>query len=80
MLRNPIGNDSGGTTFCIIMKDFTALDLQQTPFAEVVSGMEVLDNITRMPRATGESPASPIGLRAVAINDKPMAPTTPDKK
>lgn len=80
MLRNPIGNDSGGTTFCIIMKDFTALDLQQTPFAEVVAGMEVLDAMTRMPRATGETPASPIGLRAVAINEKPATPGTPEKK
>ncbi len=80
MLRNPVGNDSGASTFCFIMKDFTALDLQQTPFAEVVSGMEVLDAMTRMPRAQGEAPSSTITIRAVAVNDKAVPPETPEKK
>jgi peptidyl-prolyl cis-trans isomerase B (cyclophilin B) len=80
MLRNPIGNDSSGTTFCFVMKDFSALDLQQTPFAEVVSGMEVLDAMTRVGRAQGEAPASPINLRAVSVTKGGEAPTREDKK
>ena len=80
MLRNPIGNDSSGVTFCFVMKDFSALDLQQTPFAEVVAGMEVLDAMTRVGRAQGETPASPITLRAISVTKGSPAPTNDDKK
>jgi len=48
--------DSAGSQFFIVVKDSNFLDRQYTVFGEVVSGMEVVDQIVSQPRDARDNP------------------------
>src|SRR5512145_2025535 len=48
--------DSAGSQFFICVKDSNFLDRQYTVFGEVVSGMEVADQIVNVPRDKNDNP------------------------
>jgi peptidyl-prolyl cis-trans isomerase B (cyclophilin B) len=48
--------DSAGSQFFICVKDSTFLDGQYTVFGEVVTGMDVVDQIVSQPRDARDNP------------------------
>jgi len=48
--------DSAGSQFFIVVKDSNFLDRQYTVFGEVVSGMDVVDQIVSQPRDARDNP------------------------
>jgi cyclophilin family peptidyl-prolyl cis-trans isomerase len=48
--------DSAGSQFFICVKDSPFLDRQYTVFGEVVSGMDVVDQIVSQPRDARDNP------------------------
>lgn len=48
--------DSAGSQFFIVVKDSNFLDRQYTVFGEVVSGMDVVDQIVNQPRDARDNP------------------------
>jgi len=48
--------DSAGSQFYIVVKDSNFLDRQYTVFGEVVSGMDVVDQIVSQPRDARDNP------------------------
>jgi peptidyl-prolyl cis-trans isomerase B (cyclophilin B) len=48
--------DSAGSQFFICVKDSSFLDRQYTVFGEVVSGMDVVDQIVSQPRDARDNP------------------------
>ena len=69
--RRPSSLDSGGQQFFVVMRDQPAMKGQYTIFGEVVSGMEVVDQISATP-ADGDKPKERIEMK-VTIRE-PAAP------
>jgi len=62
--RNP---DSAGSQFFICVADAPWLDKQYTVFGEVVSGMEVADEIVKQPRDRRDNPVESITMKVRII-------------
>lgn len=73
--RKPSSRDSGGSQFFICLADQPGLNGQYTIFAEVVSGMEVVDRIGETP-VDGDKPRSRLEMKKVTIR-RPEAPAAP---
>ena len=65
-----------GSQFFINLKDNTALDYNNPsankfyPFAEVTSGLDVVDAIGNSPTAAGDKPNPPITITSVVVEEK----------
>jgi len=55
--------DSAFSQFFICVEDAPWLDKQYTVFGEVVSGMEVVDKISRVPRNMKDQPYEPVTMK-----------------
>ena len=69
--RNP---DSAGSQFFIVLKESSFLNRKYTVFGEVVSGMEVADEIVSQERDTRDNPMERIEMKIRIIgpeNEKP---------
>jgi len=70
------GASEFGSQFFINLKDNTALDYNNPsankfyPFAEVTSGMDVVDAIGSAPTTTGDRPNPPITITTVTVEEK----------
>jgi peptidyl-prolyl cis-trans isomerase B (cyclophilin B) len=63
--------NSAGSQFFICVKDSPFLDRQYTVFGEVVSGMEVADKITSLPRNAMDKPNERVEIKVKVIEEKP---------
>jgi cyclophilin family peptidyl-prolyl cis-trans isomerase len=70
--RKPSSNDSGGKQFFVCIRDQPSLQGQYTIFGEVVSGMEVVDQIGLTP-VNGQSAAERVEMK-VTIQEPAPAP------
>ncbi len=70
--RKPSSPDSGGRQFFICLREQPSLKGQYTIFGEVVSGMEVVDQISLTP-ADGDRAKERVEMK-VAIQEPPPAP------
>ena len=70
--RKPSSNDSGGKQFFICIRDQPTLQGQYTIFGEVVSGMEVVDQIS-LTAANGQTATERVEMK-VTIQEPPSAP------
>jgi peptidyl-prolyl cis-trans isomerase A (cyclophilin A) len=72
--------NSNGSQFFITVAPYPSLNGGYTIFGEVVSGQEVADSISRVPRNEndGDKPYTPVKLNRVAIRTVP-APGAPSK-
>jgi peptidyl-prolyl cis-trans isomerase B (cyclophilin B) len=62
--------NSGGSQFFIVSKDASHLDGQYTIFGKVVSGMDVVDQISQKPSITGTStPQEPVIIEEVRFEE-----------
>ncbi len=59
--------DSAGSQFFICVADATFLDGKYTAFGEVVSGMDVADQIVSQPRDPRDNPKEPIPMKVKII-------------
>jgi len=62
--------NSAGSQFYICLAPQPALDGQYTVFGQVLSGMEVVDQITTVPRDERDNPLDPIVMESVKIIDR----------
>jgi cyclophilin family peptidyl-prolyl cis-trans isomerase len=69
--RKPSSNDSGGKQFFVCIRDQPTLKGQYTIFGEVVSGMEVVDQISLLP-VNGQTAAERLEMK-VTIREAPAA-------
>jgi cyclophilin family peptidyl-prolyl cis-trans isomerase len=69
--RRPSSLDSGGTQFFVVLREQPSLLGQYTIFGEVVSGMEVVDQISATP-ADGDRAAERVEMK-VTIEEPPAA-------
>jgi cyclophilin family peptidyl-prolyl cis-trans isomerase len=70
--RRPSSPDSGGRQFFVCLRDQPSFEGQYTIFGEVVSGMEVVDQISLVP-ADGDRAKERIGMK-VSVQEPPAAP------
>ena len=70
--RKPSSPDSGGRQFFVCLQDQPSLKGQYTIFGEVVSGMEVVDQISTTP-VDGDRAKERVEMK-VAIQEPPAAP------
>ena len=70
--RKPSSNDSGGKQFFVCIRDQPSLQGQYTIFGEVVSGMEVVDQISLTP-VNGQTATERVEMK-VTIQEPPPAP------
>jgi peptidyl-prolyl cis-trans isomerase B (cyclophilin B) len=70
--RKPSSPDSGGRQFFICLRDQPSLNGQYTIFGEVVSGMEVVDQISTTP-VDGDKPRERVEMK-VTLQEPPPAP------
>jgi peptidyl-prolyl cis-trans isomerase B (cyclophilin B) len=70
--RKPSSPDSGGRQFFICLREQPSLKGQYTIFGEVISGMEVVDQISLTP-ADGDKAKERVGMK-VRIQEPPPAP------
>lgn len=70
--RRPSSNDSGGKQFFVCIRDQPSLKGQYTVFGEVVSGMEVVDQISLTP-VNGQTASERVEMK-VTIQEPPAAP------
>lgn len=63
--------NSNGSQFFITVAPYTSLNGGYTIFGEVVSGQEVADSISRVPRNGEDRPFTPVKLNRVAIRTVP---------
>jgi peptidyl-prolyl cis-trans isomerase B (cyclophilin B) len=59
--------NSAGSQFFIVVKDSNFLDGQYTVFGEVVKGMEVVDQIVRLPRNSQDLPKERAEMTVVVV-------------
>ncbi len=59
--------DSAGSQFFITVADVPFLDNQYTVFGEVVSGMEVVDEIVNLPRDHADNPKERVEMKVRVI-------------
>ncbi len=71
-VRKPSNPDSGGRQFFVVMQDQPSMKGQYTVFGEVVSGMEVVDQISATP-VDGDKAKERIEMK-VSIQEPPAAP------
>jgi cyclophilin family peptidyl-prolyl cis-trans isomerase len=72
MARDNDDPNSGETSFSVLLGDAPHLDGKYTVFGEVVSGMDVLDEICRVPRHNNQ-PVVRIEVRKATVVDSPQA-------
>jgi cyclophilin family peptidyl-prolyl cis-trans isomerase len=72
MARDTNDPDSGETSFSVLLGDAPHLDGKYTVFGEVVSGMEVLDEMCQVPRR-GNQPVVRLEVRKATVVDSPGA-------
>ena len=70
--RRPSSVDSGGRQFFVCLRDQPSLQGQYTIFGEVVSGMEVVDQIGQTP-VNGDKAAERVEMK-VTVQEPPPAP------
>ncbi|MSR75678.1 MAG: peptidylprolyl isomerase [Planctomycetes bacterium] len=70
MWRGPGRPKSHGSQFMVLLADQPHLDFVQTPFAEVLSGLEILDAVSRKTRNQYEAPAEEVFLNGITIERK----------
>jgi cyclophilin family peptidyl-prolyl cis-trans isomerase len=70
--RKPSGMDTGGKQFFVVVTDQPSLKGQYTIFGEVVSGMEVVEQISLLP-VEGDRPKDRLEMK-VTIKDPAAAP------
>ena len=61
------GPDTGGSQFFINVVDNNRLDPKHPVFGKVVSGMEVVDGISRVPRTRQDRPTTDVVIKRAAI-------------
>ena len=61
------GPDTGGSQFFINVVDNNRLDPKHPVFGKVVSGMEVVDGISRVPRNRQDRPTTDVVIKRAAI-------------
>ena len=66
--RRPSSPDSGGVQFFVCLRDQPSLAGQYTIFGEVVSGMDVVDQISLMPVNNGDRAAERVEMK-VAVKE-----------
>ncbi|HSD65854.1 MAG TPA: peptidylprolyl isomerase [Vicinamibacteria bacterium] len=71
-VRRPSSLDSGGRQFFVVVRDQPSMKGQYTVFGEVVSGMEVVDQISATP-ADGDKAKERVEM-TVAVREPPAAP------
>ena len=71
-VRRPSSLDSGGVQFFVVMQEQPSMKGQYTVFGEVVSGMEVVDQISTTP-AEGDKARERVEMK-VTIREPPAAP------
>jgi len=71
-VRRPSSPDSSGQQFFVVMRDQPSMKGQYTVFGEVVSGMDVVDQISTAP-ADGDKARERVEMK-VAIQEPPPAP------
>jgi peptidyl-prolyl cis-trans isomerase B (cyclophilin B) len=62
---------SHGSQFMVLLADQPHLDFVQTPFAEVIAGLDILEQVSRKTRNQFECPAEEVWLNGITINRKP---------
>jgi cyclophilin family peptidyl-prolyl cis-trans isomerase len=62
--------DSAGSQFFIVVKDANFLDGNYTVFGEVISGMDVVDEIVSAPRDGSDNPHTRIEMTKVSIENR----------
>ncbi|MBS2030205.1 MAG: peptidylprolyl isomerase [Deltaproteobacteria bacterium] len=68
--------NSGGCQFFITVGDAKWLDGQYTVFGHVLTGQDVADKISLVPRSTpGDKPNTPVTIKKITITDKAPAGT-----
>jgi cyclophilin family peptidyl-prolyl cis-trans isomerase len=67
MYRGPGRPKSHGSQFQILLKDQPNLDFVQTPFAEVVSGIEIIDAISRQSTNQYQAPVEDVFLNGISL-------------
>lgn len=67
MWRGPGKPRSHGCQFQFILQDQPHLDFVQTPFAEVIEGLDVIEKISRMSRNQYEAPVEEIWVNGITI-------------
>jgi peptidyl-prolyl cis-trans isomerase B (cyclophilin B) len=71
-VRRPSSPDTGGTQFFVVLREQPSMKGQYTIFGEVVSGMEVVDQISTTP-ADGDRAKERVEMK-VTIQEPPAAP------
>jgi peptidyl-prolyl cis-trans isomerase B (cyclophilin B) len=71
-VRKPSSPDSGGRQFFVCLQDQPSLEGQYTIFGEVVSGMEVVDQVSATP-VDGDKAKERVEMK-VTIQEPPAAP------
>ena len=61
--------DSASSQFFITVADAASLDNQYTVFGEVLSGMDVADQIVNAPRNARDVPAEPVAIERIVVRD-----------
>ena len=67
MARGRRLNESHGSQFQILLRDQPHLDFVQTPFARVVRGLDIIDNLSRQVRNQYEGPSTPCYITGITI-------------
>lgn len=70
------GPDTNGSQFFITVAPATHLDGHYSVFGEVVSGQDVADAISKVPRDSEDKPFSPVKIIRISIKKVPGAVTT----
>lgn len=61
--------DSASSQFFITVADAASLDNQYTVFGEVLTGMDVADQIVNAPRNARDVPAEPVAIERIVVRD-----------
>jgi len=65
--------DSASSQFFICVADAASLDNQYTAFGEVLSGMDVADQIVNAPRGPRDVPVQPVAIEKIVVRDATAA-------
>lgn len=71
---------SNGSQFFIALGKYAALDGQYTVFGQIVSGMEIIEKIAKMPTDSNDCPLGRIEIKACRVFDHvgPLSPASAD--